>query len=348
MPLDLVHSINEEFPDDDNSKAAITELVLSSIIPQGIEIPRPDSVFELSGIPVFTKKSISTIIGKAKVGKTTATAWLVAQCIGRGLTVLWLDTEQGDYYGSRTQFWILNIAGTETCDSFKYLDVRRYNPKERYEIIQEAITMFNPDLVIIDGIKDLVYDINSPDEATIRSGDIMRLSIDNDCHILTVLHTNKGNDQARGHLGTEMVNKSETVISVNKDDYGNVVCSPEYTRSEPFQEFAFERDSYGIPQLIQNYMGHVEVSVGKRSIQPSDYTLDEHRLMLKLVFQNDPKMKYSDLVNGIIAGYGTHGINIGVAKAKAFIEHLKQQNVIHGEKEWKNTFYSLIGRQSDL
>ncbi len=342
MGLDLVHSIREE-QEQTHDPIDLNQY----IIPQGVEIPEPESVFEISGIPVFTKKSISTLIGKAKSGKTTVTAWLVAQCIKQGMSVVWLDTEQGEYYGSRTQFWILSIAGTKEYSNLKYIDVRVLKPTERFNVLEQSIAMFSPDIVIVDGIRDLVFDINDPNEATIRSGDMMRMAQEFSCHILSVLHTNKGNDQARGHLGTEMINKSETVVSIDKDgEY--IVCNPEYTRSEPFQPFAFMRDTYKLPQLIEDYMGHAEVSIGKRSIQASDYTLDEHRLMLKLVFSNEEKLAYNDFVNGLIAGYGTHGIPLGVAKAKAFIEHLKQQNVVHFEKEWKHTYYSLINRISDV
>lgn len=257
MGLDIISSIQQEA--QEQQVESTLELVLKHIIPQGIEVPKPESIFELSGIPVFTKKSISTVIGKAKSGKTTATSWIVAQCIQRGLKVLWLDTEQGEYYGSRTQYWILNIASLHTSSNLSYLDVKIFSPIDRYKMLEEAIKHFMPDLVVVDGIRDLVFDINSPEEATIRSGDFMRCAEMYDCHILSVLHTNKGNDNARGHLGTEMINKSETVISISQDEYKNVVCTPEFARSEPFSEFAFQRDSYGIPQLIQDYMGHVEV-----------------------------------------------------------------------------------------
>lgn len=344
MALDIVHSVHEEMGGDDGGNGLD---ILQYIIPQGIEVPKPESVFELSGIPVFTKKSISTLIGKAKSGKTTVTAWLVAQCIRMNMTVVWLDTEQGEYYGSRTQHWILSIAGIELYANLKYVDVRVLKPTERFAVLEQSIAMFSPDLVIVDGIRDLVFDINDPNEATLRSGDMMRLAQSFECHILSVLHTNKGNDNARGHLGTEMINKSETVISIDKDGE-MIVANPEFTRSEPFKPFAFVRDTYSLPQLVEDYMGHSEVTVGKRSIQASDYTLDEHRLMLKLVFINDEKLAYSDFLNGLIAGYGTHGISIGEKKAKAFIEHLKQQNVVHGEREGKFTYYSLINRISDV
>lgn len=338
----IINLVHGEMDSHDDLEQSLIEQVKRHIIPQGIDIPKPESIFEISGIPVFTKKSISTLIGKAKVGKTTATAWIVSQCIRQHLTVLWIDTEQGEYYGSRTQYWILNIAGLPTSDHLHYMDLKIFSPTERYKMMEAAIRMYSPDLVIVDGIRDLVFDINDPNESTIRSGDMMRCAEVYDCHVLCVLHTNKGNDNARGHLGTEMINKSETVIAVSKDEAGNVVCSPEYTRSEEFSDFAFTRDSYGMPQLIEGYMGHVEVGIGKRSIKASDYTLEQHREILDTVFSgNEEGMNYSMLQDAFVAGYELNGISIGVNKARSFIAHLVQQNILDKYRKGMGVVYRI-------
>src|SRR5690606_29945484 len=127
---------------------------------------------------------------------------------------------------------------------------------------------------IIDGSRDLVFDINSPEESTIISGQFMRWAEVYDCHIMTVLHVNKGDGNARGHLGTELMNKSETVIKVdlNKDEGGRIECTPEFTRSEPFSPFAFDRDDHGIPHIIEDFE-NITVSNNikkKPSLMPND------------------------------------------------------------------------------
>src|SRR5690606_7195451 len=99
-----------------------------------------------------------------------------------------------------------------------FLDVKIYDPKKRIAITEAAIKQFDPDFIIIDGIRDLVFDINSPEEATIISGEMMRWAEIYDCHILTIIHENKGSGTARGHLGTEMQNKAEVVLKVFKNE----------------------------------------------------------------------------------------------------------------------------------
>lgn len=312
------------------------------VIPQGVEVPRPESIFELSGIPVFTKKSISTLIGKAKSGKTTATVWIVAQCLSGRLNVLWIDTEQGEYYGSRTQHWILSIAGMSSCEGLTYMDLKTLSPTERTKTIEEAIKQFQPDMLVLDGIRDLVFDINSPEESTIVVGHMMRWADQFDTHVLSILHQNKGNEHARGHLGAEMVNKSETVIKVDTDDQRNVVCQPEFTRSEPFPVFAFSRDGYGTPVLIDDYVERVEVGTGQRSVKPTDFTLDEHREYLKMAFRGSEHLNYGEFQNAIIAAFGLVGVTIGIVKSRSFVGHYVMNELVRTEKNGKFTNYYII------
>lgn len=343
MRDDIIRRLRAE--DDSQDKPSPEELVRSHVIPQGIEVPKPESIFELSGIPVFTKKSISTLIGKAKSGKTTATAWMVAQCLNGGLTVLWIDTEQGEYYGSRTQYWVLSIAGMDTCPNLTYMDLKTLKPPDRTNIIEEAIKMYTPDMVVVDGIRDLVFDINDPEEATIVVGNMMRWAEEYDIHVLSILHQNKGNEHARGHLGAEMTNKSETVIKVDMDDDRNVVCQPEFTRSEPFQPFAFARDSYGMPVLIDGYVGTVEVATGQRSVKPTDYTIEEHKEYLKVAFRGSEYLNRGDFESAIIASFGLHGVSIGEKKARAFVGHYVLLELVKAEKNGKFVNYYLIDNQ---
>ena len=66
--------------------------------------------------------------------------------------------------------------------------------------------------VVIDGIRDLVYDINSPSEATCVISKLMQWTDEYQIHLHTILHQNKSDENARGHIGTEINNKAETVI----------------------------------------------------------------------------------------------------------------------------------------
>jgi hypothetical protein len=65
---------------------------------------------------------------------------------------------------------------------------------------------------------------------------------------MCVLHTNPGTDKARGHTGSALQRKAETVLYVRKVGEVSVV-EPQFCRNEPFERFAFRVDDEGLPEL---------------------------------------------------------------------------------------------------
>lgn len=319
----------------------VADFAEEAYIPQGIEIPRPESVFIMDGISVFSKKSLSTLIGKAKSGKTTCTAWMVAQILKSELKVLWIDTEQGLYYSSRTQFWVLSIYGSPKCDNLLFYDLKLHGPTKRVEIIEILIHEKKPDLIILDGIRDLVFDINEPKEATNTVQKLMQWAEEYNCHICSILHQNKGNEHARGHLGSEMINKSESVIKVEKDEDRNItICSPEFTRGEPFGTYAFERDGAGMPQII-NYQPNITANEANgRKHLPKDIDKITHTKIILQAFGSEEKLSYAYLTSAIAASFELNGIPMGISKCKSFIAYyLLIGYIIKPEKNSNRTFY---------
>lgn len=328
----LIDSINEDVV----IEPTIHDLIQASLIPQGIEVPKPDIVFGINDISILTKKSISTLIGRAKSGKTTVTSWIVSKSILDDINVLWIDTEQGLYYGSRTQHWILSMSNLTQSECLQFYDLKTFTPSKRVSMIEEIIKMFKPDLVVVDGIRDLVFDINNPEQATIIVGDLMRWADHYDCHILNILHQNKGNEHARGHLGTEMINKSESVIKVEADEDKLIVCTPEYTRSKAFDAIAFDRDSSGMPFLVEGYAGKIKTSSknSKRGIDPTDINLNStHETVVNAVFSKQEHLTKEEVNNNIMHYFKSQGVDVGRNKAIEFVTHYLQIGII-----WKNPY----------
>lgn len=320
-------------------------IAASCLIPQGIEVPKPETVFDLEGIPVFTKKSISTVIAKAKAGKTTVTAWIMANAIKSGINVLWFDTEQGLYYGSRTQHWILTIAGIPLSEFLKFYDLKIYPPSDRILIVQSLIREQKPDIVVIDGIRDLVLDINNPEEATNITGELMRWAELHSCHIVNIIHQNKGDGHARGHLGSELINKSECVLKVTQNDAMEIIVEPEFTRGLPFNPIAFTRDANGIPVLIENWVSVTESKTSNRIKGPSDAPPDSHTAIVFDTFKVTPSMLRSELTIAAQANL-KRWLNVttfGMNRVSEWIHHWEQFGYITvtGTRGTKAAKYSI-------
>lgn len=106
----------------------------------------------------------------------------------------------------------------ENHPRFSAVALRGYNTDERREILEGEIALLKPDLVILDGIKDLCRNIMDNPESTDVLDLLSRLSQDNNTAICCILHENKSSADSnmRGHLGTELINKCTEEYQVTK------------------------------------------------------------------------------------------------------------------------------------
>ena len=95
-------------------------------------------------------------------------------------------------------------------DQFFVFNVRGIGWEKRRELLTLAVSEVKPDLVIVDGIKDLITDINDGTQATMVVEDQMGLAQTYNCCIVDVLHQNKSDTDRnmRGWIGTELTNKA--------------------------------------------------------------------------------------------------------------------------------------------
>lgn len=199
--------------------------------------------------------NISTIIGKAKSRKTFFITLLISAILTKreaqirssfNGNIALFDTEQGKFHVWKVSKRIESMVGVYPT-TLRIFGLRPLNTSERLSQIENYLYQNDVKLAFIDGIRDLVTDINSAEQATEIVGKLMKWSYERECHICNILHQNKADDNARGHIGSEIVNKSESVISVNKMKDGNYsLVKSEYTRGEEMQEFRFSIDK-GLP-----------------------------------------------------------------------------------------------------
>ena len=200
------------------------------------EFEAPPVILRVGNSVIGTLGNFSATTGKAKSKKTFNVCAIVAAAMTGGTVlnysaflppgkrkILYADTEQSEFHCKRVINRILRLAGLPLDahpDTLMFLCLRKYTTAERLRMIEEAIYEIDDlGLVIIDGIRDLTHDINSPGESTDLITKLMRWTDERKIHIHTVLHLNKGDDNTRGHLGTELNNKAETVLQITKDDF---------------------------------------------------------------------------------------------------------------------------------
>ena len=261
--------------------------------------------------------------------------------------VLYVDTEQSPYHCLKVMKRILRLAGLpddRDNEHLEFLALRKYTPEQRIRIVEQAI--YNtPDigLVIIDGIRDMVYDINSPGESTRIISKLMQWTDDRQIHIHTILHQNKGDENARGHIGTELNNKAETVLLVEKDksngDISNV--SAMHIRAMDFEPFAFRINDNALPELIEGYRPEAK-KPGRPEEEKFDpyrhITEQQHRIALEAVFRLKEEYGYKELEDALIKSYTSIGVKLNHQKAVPLITMLRNKRMIVQENGRKYTF----------
>ena len=214
-----------------SSKIDISALVIDL----SEQLPDPQPIVRIWGNLIASRGNVSTVVGLAKSRKTFLTAAVASGFLSSSDflgfdtpatgKVVYIDTEQARAHVHKVARRILRSIGLPTDHNHDKLVVaalRELTPDQRRE--------------------------NDLHESEALTCELMRWSSEYDNHILCVLHSNPGGEKARGHLGSALLRKSETVMLVKADGDTSVV-SPQYCRNEPFTEFAFQINASGLPEL---------------------------------------------------------------------------------------------------
>lgn len=198
------------------------------------------------------------------------------------LRVLWIDTEQSQQSTQEIlRDRIIPLADNKSvgsegsvcdkklsvCDNFFAFNLRGLGFEKRGKMVDVAMRAIKPDIAIIDGIKDLMTDINDAVQATIIMEKLMALAQELKCCIVCVLHQNKSEQDRnmRGSIGTELTNKAFEVFQcevINESDTFKVTHT--YSRKQKMKQKLYYRvNDQGLPEQIANYQEQPRDDLGR-------------------------------------------------------------------------------------
>lgn len=245
---------------------------------------------------IGTLGNILMIQAKGKAGKTYFTSALTASLLSSveyinfygslppdKPKVIYFDTEQGHEDARTVQERIYDMAGFEKnqeVDNFEYYTLRPFQASDRLGLIDYIINRSNDiGVVIIDGVRDLINDFNDTGQSFILVEKLMKWSEEKRIHIIAILHQNPNDDKARGHLGTELTNKAEFIISINKDRSDDTFRTVEgYGRRKSFKPFRYTLNEKDFPELMEGDRQAVK-------LDPLKLEMSVHKGIIKLAFE---------------------------------------------------------------
>lgn len=272
------------------SEAAMTEeekLLRSYRITPETKLPPMQPLFKMFGTPCFYRGELVAACGKAKSGKTMFLSILMAAGLTEKVLALKLNTEQAlvqttptppDSGGERKTLRVLWIDTEQSQQSTQDIIVNRIIPliesspadldsslfaynlrglgyEKRREVVEAAVRIVKPDLVIIDGIKDLITDINDAVQATQIMEHLMSLAQRGNCCIVNVLHQNKSeaDRNMRGSIGTELTNKAFEVYECEYLNQRKMFCVNQTLsrRQRIGHELCYVLSKEGVPEQCE-------------------------------------------------------------------------------------------------
>ena len=199
---------------------------------------------------LLARANLHTLQGTKKAGKSAAgLAFIVALLKGEfiglkavhpGTRVLWIDTEQDKATLRQKGKAVLSMAGLDTQpESLKIVALRGYGtPPDLLASTLQAIEENTAEFVFLDGVVDLCESFNDEEKSRAVVHELEAYAERYGAAILCLIHTNKYNEEARGHLGAIMQQKSAEIYQVAKDGNTAKVSQP-CSRFAPVPDFGF-------------------------------------------------------------------------------------------------------------
>ena len=340
MTLDeKIKLVAQEFwgkDEEPQMNAKLQRLERRRITPNSL-IPKRRFLFEMFDKPCFARGELVGITGRAKSGKTFFTSILMAlgvcgEVLGikridpEPLRVLWMDTEQSEESTQEIlcdrimKLWQHSMPEGEKMENFPMqmfdiFNVRAEAWQDRMPLLEEAIVEYKPDLVILDGIRDLVNDINDGIMSQKVIERLMNLASETDCCIVSILHQNKASEDKnlRGWIGTELTYKSFEVYECSKDTDRIFSVKQTMTRKYDIDEvLQFVVDAEGLPTEATGRAtaGAIAKSANtaNTTIQATTTNYDAEEVFTS-VMQEGEKIRGYELQKRVMQKYNTITLN---------------------------------------
>ena len=288
-----------------------------------LKLPPAEFIHSIGGVGVCTRGNLTQIASQAKAGKTALCGALIAasilgdseECDLLGVTakkntdrraVIYVDTEQSKEDFQMIMDRVAVRAKLDiTPDWFCPYRLTGLTTQECVNSMRLLLTQHSKEhggchSLVLDGIGDLVTDVNNAEECNALVTQLMAMSDEFDIPIIVILHLNPTSGQSvaktRGHLGSQLDRKSETTIQLEKDDEETLVYTTK-TRKAPLIKKDGVRFAWNEDAKMHTLCAKDPKKTGSR--------LDE--LMIDLVnhiFKGVRTIRWKDLIDEIMRETG--------------------------------------------
>jgi hypothetical protein len=184
----------------------------------------------------LSSKNLSLIVappgsGKSSICESILASMLNKDCDSLGFKIDEEEVKTALFFDGERDFSLVNEstnrmhrrAKTKSKEGVQPLIIglrETFKVEDKKKKIERLVAHFKPQLVIIDGMGDLVNSANSEEESNQLYLWVMELITKYSLSLLGTIHSNYGTEKARGHLGSELLRRCEGVVFVKVNGEG--------------------------------------------------------------------------------------------------------------------------------
>ena len=309
-----------------------------------------EMLVSINNVPLGTQGNLLGITGGEGTGKSNFVGSLIAGSISQtdkidtlgtnvqqnkeNKAILLYDTEQSEIQLYKNISSVLKRAkSNEMPTCLKAYCLTSMSRKERMQAIVQSMDKFyyqfgGIQMVVIDGIADLVRCANDEAESVALIDELYRLAGIYKTCIVCVLHFIPNGLKLRGHLGSELQRKAAAILSIEKDDDPqlSVVKTLKVRDGSPLDvplvQFSWDKE-----KGMHTYLGE------KPKEEKEKRKEIELQSVAKAIFADKRAYTYSDLCEKIQAI-----LEVKERTAKSYIKFMREKGIILKDVESANCF----------
>lgn len=195
---------------------------------------------------ILSFQNISCIIASPGAGKSSVMESIISAVINKESDNLGLQTSALsvlciDFERTQTDVWnsfyrTMRRAKVKEGTNFENVNIVSFRniatAEKRKEKIESLLSKKHYEIILLDGIGDLVNDTNSLAEAIECKNWARSITSIYNTSIFTTLHPNKNSNTPRGHIGSEILRESENVLLIEIAEDGTRTLTTDFTHGK--------------------------------------------------------------------------------------------------------------------
>jgi hypothetical protein len=350
--LNTENEYNKEFENlediDVISETIENEIDTELFIPNWNNKPKDQPpLINLNKESILSFQNISCIIASPGAGKSSVMESIISAVINKESDNLGLQTSALsvlciDFERTQTDVWnsfyrTMRRAKVKEGTNFENVNIVSFRniatAEKRKEKIESLLSKKHYEIILLDGIGDLVNDTNSLAEAIECKNWARSITSIFNTSIFTTLHPNKNSNTPRGHIGSEILRESENVLLIEIAEDGTRTLTTDFTHGKSRNG----KHANGCFIWSDEFKMFVtaEFEVKERKVKETPQNKFEHQELINLISITHPqKLTYNESIEKLTNYLKS---NVSYVKTdnntiKSFLRYLEDNNYLISSK----------------